>query len=69
MQPVMAGSPTHRSDCPINLTLEILGDRWSLLLRDMMFGGRRHLGEVGDGRAVQAELQAAYEAVVARGLG
>jgi DNA-binding HxlR family transcriptional regulator len=34
---------TGRSACPINLTLEILGDRWSLIvLRDMMFGNRRH---------------------------
>lgn len=34
---------THRSGCPINLTLEVLGDRWSLIvIRDMMFGGRRH---------------------------
>ncbi len=32
----------NRSGCPINLALEILGDRWSLLvLRDMMFGGKR----------------------------
>ncbi len=30
----------HRSGCPINLSLEVFGDRWSLLiLRDMMFGG------------------------------
>jgi DNA-binding HxlR family transcriptional regulator len=37
----------HRSGCPINLTLEILGDRWSLLvLRDMMFGDRRHFREL-----------------------
>jgi DNA-binding HxlR family transcriptional regulator len=37
----------HRSGCPINLTLEILGDKWSLLiLRDMMFGGRRHFREL-----------------------
>ncbi len=28
-----------RSDCPINLGLEIFGDRWSLLIiRDMIFG-------------------------------
>jgi DNA-binding HxlR family transcriptional regulator len=34
---------THRSQCPINLTVELLGDRWSLLvLRDIMFTGRRH---------------------------
>jgi DNA-binding HxlR family transcriptional regulator len=33
----------HRSGCPINLTLEILGDRWSLIvIRDVMFGNRRH---------------------------
>ncbi len=38
---------THRSGCPINLTLEVLGDRWSLIvIRDIMFGGRRHFGEL-----------------------
>ncbi len=32
-----------RSGCPINLTLEVLGDSWSLIVvRDIMFGGRRH---------------------------
>lgn len=32
-----------RSGCPINLALEVLGDRWSLvIIRDMMFGNRRH---------------------------
>src|SRR3546814_16787266 len=36
-----------RSGCPINLTLEVLGDRWSLIiLRDMMFGNRRHFREM-----------------------
>jgi DNA-binding HxlR family transcriptional regulator len=34
---------TARSDCPINLTTELLGDRWSLIvLRDIMFANRRH---------------------------
>ena len=43
----MAESHSLRSGCPINLTLEILGDRWSLLvLRDMMFGERRHFREL-----------------------
>ena len=33
----------NRSGCPINLTMEILGDRWSLVvLRDVMFGNKRH---------------------------
>jgi DNA-binding HxlR family transcriptional regulator len=37
----------HRSGCPINLTLEILGDKWTLLvIRDMMFGNRRHFREL-----------------------
>ncbi|MGV8856679.1 MAG: winged helix-turn-helix transcriptional regulator [Devosia sp.] len=32
----------RRSGCPINLTLETFGDRWSLIiLRDTMFGGQR----------------------------
>lgn len=43
----MAESHALRSGCPINLTLEIVGDRWSLLvLRDMMFGNRRHFREL-----------------------
>ncbi len=38
---------THRSGCPINLTLEVLGDRWSLIvIRDVMFGNRRHFREL-----------------------
>jgi len=42
----------HRSGCPINLTLEVLGDRWSLIvIRDIMFGNRRHF------RALQAGSQ------------
>ena len=37
----------HRSGCPINLTLETLGDRWSLIvIRDVMFGNRRHFREL-----------------------
>jgi DNA-binding HxlR family transcriptional regulator len=37
----------HRSGCPINLSLEVLGDKWSLLIiRDMMFGNRRHFREL-----------------------
>lgn len=36
-----------RSGCPINLTLEVLGDRWSLIvIRDVMFGNRRHFREL-----------------------
>ena len=40
----------HRSGCPINLTVELLGDRWSLVvLRDIMFGNRRTYGALLSG--------------------
>jgi DNA-binding HxlR family transcriptional regulator len=36
-----------RSYCPINLSLEVFGDSWTLLiLRDMMFAGKRHFREM-----------------------
>lgn len=36
----------EKSNCPINLSLEVLGDRWTLLIiRDMMFAGKRHFRE------------------------
>ena len=36
-----------RSGCPINLALEVLGDRWSLIvIRDIMFGDRRRFREL-----------------------
>ena len=38
---------SERSGCAINLTLEVIGDKWSLLvIRDMMFGNRRHFREL-----------------------
>jgi DNA-binding HxlR family transcriptional regulator len=40
-------SDEQRSGCPINLTLEVVGDKWSLLvIRDMIFGNRRHFREL-----------------------
>jgi len=36
-----------RSGCPVSLSLEIFGDRWTLLvLRDIIFGGARHFREL-----------------------
>ena len=33
----------QRSTCPINTALELVGDRWTLLvIRDLMFAGKRH---------------------------
>jgi DNA-binding HxlR family transcriptional regulator len=45
----IAAMPSNepRSYCPINLSLEIFGDAWTLLvLRDMMFAGKRHFREL-----------------------
>lgn len=37
---------TKRSDCPISQSLEIWGDKWSLLIiRDLMFEGKRTYGD------------------------
>src|ERR1700744_3542668 len=34
---------THRSFCPLNLIVEVIGDKWSLLiLRDIMFKNKLH---------------------------
>ena len=36
----------RRSDCPVNVALEIFGDKWSLLIiRDMIFGGAKTYGD------------------------
>lgn len=36
----------RRSTCPISTGLELLGDRWTLLVvRDLMFAGKRHFRE------------------------
>lgn len=37
---------SFRSGCPVNLGLEVFGDKWTLLIiRDMMFAGKRHFRE------------------------
>jgi DNA-binding HxlR family transcriptional regulator len=37
---------TRRSMCPISSTLDILGDKWTLLIiRDLMFKGKKTYGE------------------------
>jgi DNA-binding HxlR family transcriptional regulator len=39
-----------RSGCPVSLSLEIFGDRWTLLvLRDIIFTGARHFRELLNG--------------------
>ena len=37
----------HRSTCPISTALEVVGDRWTLLvIRDLMFTGKRHFRQL-----------------------
>src|SRR5580704_290364 len=44
--PKKKASPKWRSGCPLNASVEILGDRWSLLIiRDMMLRGFRSYKE------------------------
>lgn len=41
--------PARRSGCPLNASIEMLGDRWSLLIiRDMMLRGSRTFKEFLD---------------------
>lgn len=36
-----------RSGCPVSLGLDIFGDKWTLLIvRDLMFSGKRHFREL-----------------------
>ena len=43
------GKPKHRSGCPVSISLEILGDRWSLLvIRDLMVRGLRTFKQFED---------------------
>jgi DNA-binding HxlR family transcriptional regulator len=40
--PKKMAAPNRRSGCPLNASVEVLGDRWSLLIiRDMMLRGFR----------------------------
>jgi DNA-binding HxlR family transcriptional regulator len=60
-----------RSFCPINLSLEVFGDAWTLLiLRDMMFGGKRHFRELlqSDERIATNILTDRLKTLVERGL-
>ncbi len=51
----MTSGPNRRSSCPVSISLDIFGDRWSLLIvRDLMVRGYRTFSEMehdGDGIA------------------
>jgi DNA-binding HxlR family transcriptional regulator len=53
-------APKRRSGCPVNVSLEILGDRWSLLIiRDLMVRGYRTFKEFqGSGEGIASNILA-----------
>ncbi len=60
-----------RSGCPINQSVELLGDRWTLLvLRDIIFTGARHFRELlqGPERISSNILADRLDLLVAHGL-
>ena len=58
----MAGEDEHmsrdlRSDCPIAASLDIIGDRWTLLvLRDMLLGGKSHFSEFAEDESIATNI-------------
>ena len=47
-----------RSDCPISYSLDILGDKWTLLiLRDMLFNGKQYYKDfIGAGEGIATNV-------------
>lgn len=44
-----AREPQRRSDCPISHALDLLGDKWTLLvIRDMLFKQKRRFGQFAE---------------------
>ena len=64
--------PAPRSGCAINAAVEVLGDPWAILvLRDIMFGNRRHFREllVGSEEGIATNILASrLKRLVAAGL-
>lgn len=50
----------HRSGCPVNIAVEVFGDRWSLLIvRDLMVRGFRNFGDfVHSGEGIATNILA-----------
>jgi len=50
--------PKSRSRCPISFSLDLLGDRWTLLvIRDFVFMGKRHFSEfLGSGEGIATNV-------------
>ena len=59
-----------RSGCPIAGALDILGDRWTLVvLRDLLIGGRNYFSELGSAEGIATNvLTERLERLVAAGV-
>ncbi len=48
MSTSISQAPAPRSSCPVAASLDVLGDRWTLVvLRDLLIGGRTHFADFG----------------------
>ncbi len=48
-----APTPELRSSCPVAASLDVLGDRWTLVvLRDLLIGGRTHFADFAADEAI-----------------
>lgn len=46
-----------RSDCPIAASLDVLGDRWTLVvLRDILIGQRRSFSDIGSDEGIATNI-------------
>lgn len=63
-------SPSSRSGCPIATSLDVLGDRWTLVIvRDLLNGKRRYAELAGSPERIPTNVLAArLKAMVAGGL-
>lgn len=58
--PAPSRSPASRSSCPIAGTLDLIGDRWTLLILRDLFPGPRRYGELaGAAEAIPTNILAA----------
>ena len=46
-----------RSDCPLSCTLDLIGDKWSLLIvRDLLFGSSRYGELLNSGEGIPTNI-------------
>jgi DNA-binding HxlR family transcriptional regulator len=49
LPPMATQKPARRSECPISYSLDIVGDRWTLLVvRDLALAGKKHFRDFLD---------------------